>query len=226
MDYGKDNYASVSFSDGPDGRRTIIGWMSNWQYAADVPTQQFRSANTLPREMKLFRADDGDIYLASEPSPELTDLRDKLSVNVKRTTVGNKTTKYALPANGICEILLDVDARKADKFNLTLSNAVGEKVVMTYNPKDETVSMDRRLSGDISFSADFPAVTVAPTRNVSGRVSLRIFIDRSSIELFTDNGRSATTNLVFPSKPYTTLSISAEGGKAKVTNLNVYGIKL
>ena len=97
---------------------------------------------------------------------------------------------------------------------------------MTYNPKDETVSMDRRLSGDISFSADFPAVTVAPTRNVSGRVSLRIFIDRSSIELFTDNGRSATTNLVFPSKPYTTLSISAEGGKAKVTNLNVYGIKL
>jgi len=200
--------------------------MSNWQYAADVPTQQFRSANTLPREMKLFRADDGDIYLASEPSPELTDLRDKLSVNVKRTTVGNKTTKYALPANGICEILLDVDARKADKFNLTLSNAVGEKVVMTYNPKDETVSMDRRLSGDISFSADFPAVTVAPTRNVSGRVSLRIFIDRSSIELFTDNGRSATTNLVFPSKPYTTLSISAEGGKAKVTNLNVYGIKL
>lgn len=226
MDYGKDNYASVSFSDGPDGRRTIIGWMSNWQYAADVPTQQFRSANTLPREMKLFRADDGDIYLASEPSPELTDLRDKLSVNVKRTTVGNKTTKYALPANGICEILLDVDARKADKFNLTLSNAAGEKVVMTYNPKDETVSMDRRLSGDISFSADFPAVTVAPTRNVSGRVSLRIFIDRSSIELFTDNGRSATTNLVFPSKPYTTLSISAEGGKAKVTNLNVYGIKL
>ena len=200
--------------------------MSNWQYAADVPTQQFRSANTLPREMKLFRADDGDIYLASEPSPELTDLRDKLSVNVKRTTVGNKTTKYALPANGIYEILLDVDARKADKFNLTLSNAAGEKVVMTYNPKDETLSMDRRLSGDISFSADFPAVTVAPTRNVSGRVSLRIFIDRSSIELFTDNGRSATTNLVFPSKPYTTLSISAEGGKAKVTNLNVYGIKL
>ena len=226
MDYGKDNYASVSFSDGPDGRRTIIGWMSNWQYAADVPTQQFRSANTLPREMKLFRADDGDIYLASEPSPELTDLRDKLSVNVKRTTVGNKTTKYALPANGLCEILLDVDARKAAKFNLTLSNPAGEKVMMTYDAKSNTIAMDRTASGITNFSNEFPAVTVAPTREASGRISLRIFVDRSSIELFTDNGRSATTNLVFPSKPYTTLSISAEGGKAKVTNLNVYGIKL
>lgn len=71
MDYGKDNYASVSFSDAPDGRRTILGWMSNWQYAADVPTMQYRSANTLPRDMSLFRAEDGEIYLASAPSPEV-----------------------------------------------------------------------------------------------------------------------------------------------------------
>ncbi len=226
LDYGKDNYASVSFSDGPAGRRTIIGWMSNWQYAADVPTQQFRSANTLPRDMKLFRGADGDIYLASEPTAELTALRGNLEVKVKKANAGKKAVSYKLPADGLCEILLDVDARKADKFDLTLSNAVGEKVVMTYDPKDATVAVDRRLSGDISFSADFPAVTVAPTRTVGGRVSLRIFVDRSSIELFTDNGRSVTTNLVFPSKPYSTLTVSAEGGKAKVTNLNVYGIKL
>lgn len=225
MDYGKDNYASVSWSDAPDGRRTIIGWMSNWQYAADVPTQQYRSANTLPREMKLFRAADGDIYLASEPSPELTALRDKLSVNVKRTTVGNKITKYTLPTNGLCEILLDVDARKAAKFNLSLSNAAGEKVVMTYDAKCKTLAMDRTASGITDFSNEFPAVTVAPTHEASGRISLRIFVDRSSIELFGDNGRSVMTNLVFPTKPYTTLSVSADGGKARISNLKVYSIK-
>ena len=55
MDYGKDHYATVSWSGAPDNRRTLIGWMSNWQYAAEVPTLQYRSANTLPREAGLFK---------------------------------------------------------------------------------------------------------------------------------------------------------------------------
>lgn len=225
MDYGKDNYASVSFSDGPAGRRTIIGWMSNWQYAPEVPTQQFRSANTLPRDMKLFRGADGEIYLASEPAAELLALRDKLTVNVKKSSIGKNVVRHSLPKNGLCEILLDVDARKATKFILTLSNAAGERVEMTYDPKANTLAMDRTKSGITDFSRDFPAVTVAPTLGTAGKVAMRIFVDRSSIELFGDGGHSVMTNLVFPTKPYTTLSVSAEGGKARVTNLKVYSIK-
>ncbi|MGN1245942.1 MAG: GH32 C-terminal domain-containing protein [Muribaculaceae bacterium] len=225
MDYGKDNYATVSWSDAPDGRRTVIGWMSNWQYAPEVPTKQFRSANTLPRDMKLFRASDGEIYLASEPSPELTALRDKLTLNVKKVNATKKAIKYSLPKNGLCEILLDVDARKAAKLNLTLGNEAGDKVVMAYDPKAHTISMDRTKSGITDFSADFPAVTVAPTREASGKVALRIFIDRSSIELFGDNGHSVMTNLVFPNAPYTSLTVSAEGGKARISNFKVYSIK-
>lgn len=226
MDYGKDHYATVSWSGAPDGRRTVIGWMSNWQYAAEVPTMQFRSANTLPRDMALFTGPDGDIYLSSAPSPEVDALRGRLVKNISKTSVGKKGKTFSLPAanDGICEISLDIDARKSDKVGLIFSNAGGEKVVMTYDADARTLSMDRRESGVTDFSQDFPAVTVAPTREDDGKVSLRIFVDRSSIEAFGNDGRFVMTNLVFPTAPYSTLTIDSEGGNARISNLKIYSL--
>lgn len=227
MDYGKDHYATVSWSDAPDNRRTVIGWMSNWQYAAEVPTMQYRSANTLPRDVSLFRAADGEIYMASEPSPELVALRDRLTVNVKKANIRKKAATYTLPnANGgVCEILLDIDARKSKLINLTVSNNAGEKVVMQYDVAAHSLSFDRRESGIVDFSQDFPAVTVSPTFEDKGRISLRIFIDKSSMEVFGNKGQFVMTNLVFPEKPYTTLSISSGDGNARLENLKIYSIK-
>lgn len=97
LDYGKDHYATVTWSAAPDGRRVAIGWMSNWQYAADVPTMQFRSANTLPREMGLFRAPDGEVYASSAPSPELEALRGKLAAKVKKLQWGERRVRSRFP---------------------------------------------------------------------------------------------------------------------------------
>lgn len=227
LDYGKDHYATVTWSGAPDSRRTAIGWMSNWQYAADVPTMQYRSANTLPREIGLFRAPDGEIYASSSPSPELLGIRDRLSVKSGKTRVGNKARVYALPSSngGICEILTDIDARKAEKVTLTLSNKAGDEVVMTYDPSTHTMSFDRTRSGLVDFSENFPAVTVSPTFEDSRKVALRIFVDKSSVELFGDNGHFVMTNLVFPTEPYTSLSLSASGGDARIDSLKIYSIK-
>lgn len=227
LDYGKDHYATVTWSDAPDGRRVALGWMSNWQYAADVPTMQFRSANTLPREMGLFRAPDGEVYASSAPSPELEALRGKLAAKVKKTTVGRKARSFALPSEngGICEILMDIEASKAKTVNIVFSNSQGEKVVMQYDPAAATLSFDRTQSGITDFSEGFPAVTVTPTHEASGRIALRIFVDRSSMEVFGNDGEFVMTNLVFPRAPYTALSVSAEGGNAKVENLRIYSLK-
>lgn len=227
LDYGKDHYATVTWSDAPDGRRVALGWMSNWQYAADVPTMQFRSANTLPREMGLFRAPDGEVYASSAPSPELEALRGKLAAKVKKTTVGRKARSFALPSEngGICEILMDIEASKAKTVNIVFSNSQGEKVVMQYDPAAATLSFDRTQSGITEFSEGFPAVTVTPTHEASGRIALRIFVDRSSMEVFGNDGEFVMTNLVFPRTPYTALSVSAEGGNAKVENLRIYSLK-
>lgn len=227
MDYGKDHYATVSWSDAPDNRRVLLGWMSNWQYAAEVPTMQFRSANTLPREAGLFKGSDGQIYLSSAPSPELIALRAKTAVNVSNKSVGRKAREFSLPAanNGACEIVLGLDCRKADAVDITIANNEGEFVTLKYNPSDHTLAFDRCKSGIVDFSQDFPAVTVAPTFENNKKVSLRIFIDRSSMEVFTNHGKSVMTNLVFPTKPYSIISVSADGGNAKIENLKIYEVK-
>lgn len=222
LDYGKDHYATVSFSDAPDGRRTVIGWMSNWQYAPEVPTMQFRSANTLPREMGIFRAPDGQLYVSSTPSPEVDALRGALVKSVSKTSVGSKAKAYSIPE--LCEIDMEISPRKAESVEIELSNAAGEKVVMVYDAKSDSLSFDRRESGIVDFSQDFPAVTVSPAYTDGDKVGLRIFIDRSSIEVFGKDGRFAMTNLVFPNSPYSRLSVRATGGSARLSDLKIYSI--
>ena len=222
LDYGKDHYATVSFSDAPDGRRTVIGWMSNWQYAPEVPTMQFRSANTLPREMGLFRAPDGQLYVSSTPSPEIDALRGALVKSVSKTSLGSKARTYSIPE--LCEIDMEISPKKAESVEIELSNAAGEKVVMIYDAKSDSLSFDRRKSGIVDFSQDFPAVTVSPAYTDGDKVGLRIFIDRSSIEVFGKDGRFAMTNLVFPNSPYSRLSVRATGGSARLSDLKIYSI--
>lgn len=227
LDYGKDHYATVTWSDAPNNRRTAIGWMSNWQYAADVPTKQFRSANTLPREIGLFRAPDGAIYASCTPSPELDSLRGSLAGRITRANIGKRSRTLPLPTanDGICEITMDINAGKAGSVDLTLSNREGDRIVLRYNPRAHTLSFDRTESGIVDFSENFPAVTVTPTHEESGKISLRIFVDRSSVEVFGDDGRFVMTNLVFPTSPYTTLRIASQNGTAKIENLNIYALK-
>ncbi len=222
LDYGKDHYATVSFSDAPDGRRTVIGWMSNWQYAPEVPTMQFRSANTLPREMGIFRAPDGQLYVSSTPSPEVDALRGALVKSVSKTSLGSKARTYSIPE--LCEIDMEISPKKAESVEIELSNAAGEKVVMIYDAKSDSLSFDRRKSGIVDFSQDFPAVTVSPAYTDGDKVGLRIFIDRSSIEVFGKDGRFAMTNLVFPNSPYSRLSVRATGGSARLSDLKIYSI--
>ena len=199
MDYGKDHYATVTFDNAPDGRHVAIAWMSNWQYANLVPTKQYRSCNSIPRDLGLFEYD-GDIYCSVLPSPEMTAAR--------------KTKKPGKAITEACELIVNP---KRDVTIITLSNDKGEEVVMKYDAKAKTFSMDRTNSGKMDFSTDFPAVTEAPT---FGKISqLRIFIDKSSIEVFDAEGKMAMTNLLFPNKPYNKVTIQ---GKAKYY---VYNLK-
>ena len=189
MDYGKDHYATVTFDNAPEGRRVAIAWMSNWQYANLVPTQQYRSGNSIPRDLGLFEYK-GETYCSVVPSPEMTAARSKKA--------GKKLTES-------CEMVVNLKGNAT----ITLSNDKGEKVVMNYDAKAETFSMDRTKSGKVDFSKDFAAVTKAPTY---GKISqLRIFIDKSSIEALDADGKMSMTNLVFPSKPYNKVTVKGKG---------------
>ncbi len=226
LDYGKDHYATVSWSDVPDGRRVVIGWMSNWQYAADVPTLQYRSANTLPREITLFRGDDGEIYAASNPAQEMLALRGKTVVNQKSIRLNNSLRKYTLPSTngGACEIVMDIDAPKASSVILSIGNNAGENVKVIYNPVNHSLTFDRKSSGNVKFSRNFAENTVSVTHESDGKLSLHIYVDRSSIEVFGNGGKCVMTNIVFPENPYTTLTLTSEG-RARINGLKIYSVK-
>ena len=191
LDYGKDHYATVSFYNAPENRRVVMAWMSNWQYANQVPTKQFRSANSIARDLGLFEFGE-ETYVSVVPSKEM---------------LAARGAKLKQPTDA-CEIVVDVKGGA----EIVLSNAKGEQVTMKYDASKQTFIMDRTKSGDVSFSEAFPCVTKAPT--YGSMKQLRIFVDRCSIEAFDVEGKMAMTNLVFPSEPYN--NIKVKGGKVTI----------
>lgn len=224
MDWGKDNYATVTWNNAPDGRCIALGWMSNWQYANSVPTRQYRSANTLARDLTLYR-EGQELYLKSTPSVEVKKARGK-KVSIPSFKVSEKHEMVNLfeEKQGAYEVEIVIQNAGASKIAFCLLNDKGEKVSMYYDLNRKQFVMDRSESGTVDFSKDFPAVTVAPA-NVDKELTLRLFVDRSSIEAFGEDGKFVMTNLVFPSQPYVKMCFEADKNGYAVKALNVYKLQ-
>lgn len=224
MDWGKDNYATVTWNNAPDGRCIALGWMSNWQYANNVPTRQYRSANTLARDLTLYR-EGQELYLKSTPSSEVNKARGK-KVSIPSFKVSEKHEMVNLfeEKQGAYEVEIVIQNTGASKIAFCLLNDKGEKVSMYYDLNRKQFVMDRSESGKVDFSKDFPAVTVAPV-NVDKELTLRLFVDRSSIEAFGEDGKFVMTNLVFPSQPYVKMCFEADKNGYAVKSLNVYKLQ-
>ena len=241
LDWGKDHYATVTYSNTP-GRIIAMPWMSNWQYANLTPTQQFRSQNALPRELKLYTADNGELLVSAAPVKETEALRNKATD--LGSFEGEKQAK--IDNEGAFELDFDLQAGTADKCGVELANAKGEKVSIYYDVKAQRFVMDRAESGitefgnkvephqldnaqslkrykevTVNYHNAFALGTWAPVPIKADTHHVQIFVDKSSVELFVDGGRIAMTNLVFPNEPYNQLRFF--GGK--VANAKAYTIK-
>ncbi|HJH72025.1 MAG TPA: DUF4980 domain-containing protein [Bacteroidaceae bacterium] len=224
LDWGKDNYATVTWSNAPAGRCIALGWMSNWQYANSVPTTQYRSANTIARDLTLYRVG-GELYLKSKPSPEIKKARAEEKKIPTFEVKGNYEVASLLTDNkGAYEIEMTIENKGTSKIDFSLMNEKGEKVAMYYDVVRKQFVMDRSASGIVGFSRDFPAVTVAPVRNTD-QIHLRLFIDRSSVEAFGEEGEYVMTNLVFPAEPYNRMVFSSDKGSYIVKSMNVYRLQ-
>lgn len=241
LDWGKDHYATVTYSNTP-GRIIAMPWMSNWQYANLTPTQQFRSQNALPRELKLYTADKGELLVSAAPVKETKALRNKATD--LGSFEGEKQAK--IDNEGAFELDFDLQAGTADKCGVEIANAKGEKVSIYYDVKAQRFVMDRAESGitefgnkvephqldntqslkrykevTVNYHNAFALGTWAPVPVKADTHHVQIFVDKSSVELFVDGGRIAMTNLVFPNEPYNQLRFF--GGK--VANAKAYNIK-
>lgn len=224
MDWGKDNYATVTWNNAPDGRCVALGWMSNWQYANNVPTRQYRSANTIARDLTLYRVGE-ELYLKSTPSPEVKKARGEKVSKPSFNVAGEYEVASLLDNNkGAYEVELVIQNQGASKIAFCLLNEKGEKVSMYYDLARRQFVMDRSESGTVDFSKDFPAVTVAPA-DTDKELTLRLFVDRSSIEAFGEDGKFVMTNLVFPSLPYNKMRFTSDEKGYTVKSFKVYRLQ-
>lgn len=244
LDYGKDHYATVCFSN--TGNRTIaVPWMSNWQYANVTPIKQYRGANALPRELSLF-TQDGEIYMASDVIKESGLLR-KNTRNLNDFSIENEYVigdAFANCKEGAFQIEMDFTPGNTQTAGFEMLNSKGEKTKIYFDMAKNRLVMDRTESGLIPFGEqsephakenhdrrktesvnyinDFALGTWAPLSLCKGKTyHLNIFVDKCSVEIFVDNGRIAMTNLIFPTVPYDGLRFYSEKGKAEVKNLRI-----
>lgn len=224
VDQGTDDYAGSTWSGGrPEGRQLFIGWMSNWDYANLVPTQRWRSAMTVPRELNLAKTALG-IELRSLPAPEIEALRTSRTTNGPRTVAKSLDLSPKDPAPGLFDIDVKLNTRRANHVDLIFSNAQNQRTVFRINKPEHRYEVDRTASGAIDFSPKFAGVQTAPFEGDSAHVEVRALLDRSSIEIFIDGGRTVFTTIFFPSTPYDKITLESDRA-VSIEGSTVYGLK-
>lgn len=210
LDWGTDNYAGVTYSNAPNGERIFIGWMSNWAYARDTPTEKWRSAMTLPRKLSLQKTGT-DYVLLNYP------------VNKLDTIVNRKNEREIFIGEGATEVIsfdslnqAEVRFRtKAKNFQLKLSNSLEEEVMLTLLSEEQQFVLDRTNSGQVAFQEDFASVQIMPVADLPEvAYEVRLIIDHSSIEVFINEGQYVMTAQIFPNEKLTDLSIANLGAES------------
>ncbi len=219
MDYGKDFYAAVTWNDVPDGRRIAIGWMNNWNYGGAIPTDPWRSAMSVPRELAL-QTIDGQAQLVQRPVREIRSLRGGRSFTQHHRTIPQGST--TLPARGkTLEIKAHLRLDAAKRAGLKVRTGNGEETVIGYDAEAGELYVDRTRSGRVDFSRDFPGVQRAPLAARHGNVRLHILVDWSSVEVFADRGQTVITDQIFPAATSDGIQLFADGGSATIDSLKI-----
>ncbi|HYG33208.1 MAG TPA: GH32 C-terminal domain-containing protein, partial [Clostridia bacterium] len=227
VDYGKDYYAAVSWSDIPksDGRRLWLGWMSNWEYAQEVPTSPWRSAMSIPRQVGLRRTAAG-LRLVQKPVREQTALR-KQHYRFKGGDIAAANTW--LKDKGIqgdqLELLIKLPESSDGVQGLRLFQGSKEATVIGVDHKRGCVFVDRTQSGQVNFHPKFPGVHEAPLLSHKNPTKLHIFVDACSVEVFVNDGESVLTDLVFPSPTSRGIEFFGPEDSARVGSVEVWELK-
>lgn len=222
-DYGRDFYAAVSWSDVPasDGRRIWLGWMNNWKYGQTIPTAPWRSAQSLVRELGLTHDAEG-WHLTQQPVREYQALRGKEVVAKARQIPPGQLDLAAEGVRGDqLELQVVLEPGTARAAGLTLLAGSGRQTRLGYDRTTGRLFFDRTNSGD-DFNPGFAGRHEAPLALRDGRVALHIFVDKSLVEIFADDGRVVMSEQVFAPEGATAIGLFSEGGTAQLSALSAW----
>lgn len=228
LDWGTDNYAFVTWNNIPkdDDRILGIGWMSNWQYAQVVPTEKWRSAMTLPRELSLVKSK-SNYFLHSLPVREFQTLRG-VSTSLGQIDITEEKVLEGSFSASQTELDFTVDLKKttSNSFGIKLQNDLGENVFIKFDKTEGKMVVDRTNSRKDKFADEFfKNIHAAPIDFEKEKMNIRLIIDAASIEIFINNGELSFTSIFFPSEKFNTISLFANNGTCNIVNAEIYPLK-
>ncbi|MGA7203565.1 MAG: glycoside hydrolase family 32 protein [Specibacter sp.] len=221
LDWGRDYYAAVSFNDVPDGRRIMVGWMNNWDYANETPTGPWRSQMALPREVELATTD-GQPRLIQRPIAEMsTHFGPTPFLNSSALPITAGT--HLLEADGPVLLLeAEFTAGTAMEFGLIVREGAAEGTRIGITPALGQISVDRNNSGQVDFHSAFPSIDSAPIVETAGKYTLTVVVDHCSVEVFAQAGTVSLAELIFPLEESTGVSVYSTDGTATLERLRIY----
>ena len=226
MDYGRDNYAGVTWSNIPenDGRKIFMGWMSNWDYANNVPTKNFRSAMTVARELKI--ANNGKhLVVSNYPVSETKTLRALESAKKDVVVEKEVVLSNLLDKNkGTYEIEMTLKPQNAGIFGFILQNSKNEELEFRFDMTTGFFSIHRHKSGLVDFEGRFAAGMNAPLVKKDA-YKVRVLVDKASAEIFINEGELALTTIFFPTEVMNKLKFYTKEGKFSAEHIKIYQIK-
>lgn len=222
-DWGKDFYAANTWNDAPvsPGQRVWIGWFSNWQYANAEPSIVWRGAQTIPRTLTLRPYSDG-LHLMQKPVTQLESLRGEMfhvanasvaKANQKIRKTGTRGDAYELEA--------ELRAGQAGEIGFRLRTGDHAETLVGFDSVKNQVWIDRTHSGEVAFSKDFPGRHTAQLEK-NGTVKLHIFVDRSSVEVFANDGERVLSDRIFPPPGSDRIEFYEKGSGGKVVSLTIW----
>ena len=179
IDHGRDNYAGVTFNDVPNLRRVFMGWMNNWEYAIDFPTDPWRGAMTLPRELTLI-SKNGKLSLAANPVTELQSYLGEKLFN------GNSADLLEIRAS------VSIIEGLSTKFRISGEN--GKSFEFGYDAKSKSIFIDRTHAWNEIPSSN---VHSSPVTDEEKIIDICAIVDRASVEVFAAGGTCVVTDLLF-----------------------------
>lgn len=218
IDYGPDDYAGVTWANTTHDKKIFIGWMSNWSYAQAVPTSPWRSASTIPRELKLERIDDvlyvksamwNGVYKLSQMKKQFNSLVVNDSVDLTSEIGFSMATSIV------------TGSIEAKDFMITFSNTKGQTIKIGFESNGNRYFIDRKIAGKGDFSKDFGNISYAPRIVDGATINFTMVLDVSSIEVFFDDGVTVMTSLFFPDAPFDRFGIRSRSGALNVDSLQV-----
>ncbi|MBG9374956.1 glycoside hydrolase family 32 protein [Panacibacter sp. DH6] len=223
IDYGKDFYAGITFNNIPsnDGRSIMIGWANCWSYANDIPTRGFRGAYTVPRVLTLKNTTDG-LRLFQQPVSEITTYEKEI-FSEPGITLENTARNLAHVQGTSLDVSFDLET--SGTAGISVLKSGNEETVISFDAANNTLSLDRTRSGDTSFSNQFAGIEKINIPAGKNKISLRILVDKSIVEVFADGGLFAITDIVFPLKNEGGIAFFANNSKATFSNVQVKEIK-